>query len=357
MPQCLTVFARAARNFHNPFTHHSMNPTEPTTEPIPPADPHRFDKPLLWREERDADGNSTFEALSMTYGTPITEAKPEPEPCYDWRVRCVLLGNMARWSVEGTDGIIAENAGLVALYESAAEARDECQRAENELRNKLGEGLPLPPLPEPEERPLVADEHGFAPTTRVIVQWSPKQGSLRARRVWRRVEPPHMEQEREIDEAAEEAAAFAGYFTQQMIEELVTRLCTGGFGRMVWQTPFATVMMQCELDFLKVSAFTAQIRRGGKMTELAVNAPTTDRIMQVVARQMAERKRQLDESIGNSSVRELQEEIVRNARLLGLPAEMPRSPQAETGSGVLPVTLEDIQAAGGDITKRAGGLS
>lgn len=307
------------------------------------------DKQLLWREERDQHGNSTHEALSYTWGNP------QNEPTLLWRVECVLKNNAAVWTVDETSHELLDCEQMRFLdadkliFVTQEAAQEWCQSWENSIRMILGEGLPPVPEPEPESAPLIGDEHGFAPTTIVRSHWSKNGGRLRFTRVWRKVDG-HIEQERDIT-GDEETECLKGYFTQRMIEETVTRLVTGGFGLLIWKTPFAEVTMQCELDFLNVSAFTATITRPGQPPEeLKLEIPTTQRIMAVVARQMHERQKELDEKIGNRTEQDLRDEIQRLARQLGLPSSPPAPGVAESHSGILPVELGDIHAAGGDIT-------
>ena len=312
---------------------------------IPQPEPKPTDKPLLWREERDLHGNSTHEALSITYGNE------KQEPIYYWRVKCVLIDNAAVWSISSSDvPTDQDDIGIDVPegFDTAQTAMDVCQQWENAIRARLGGEVAPAPMPEPETAPLIADGHGFAPTTTVRPRWSRNEGNLRFVRVWKKTDGS-MEQERDITDPEEESACIAGYFRQKLIEEAVTRLCTGGFGRLLWETPFATAHMQVELDFISVSAITLAIRRAGEAREIPMKPVTTDEIMHVVARQMQARQRALDERIGNVDVRELQQEIIRNARILGLDIAPPPNP-TEAGSNILPVTLEDIQAGGGNIT-------
>ncbi len=317
---------------------------------IPKPEPKPTDKPLLWREERDLHGNSTHEALSITFGNE------QLEPTYYWRAKCDLLNNVAVWSILESDGAVLlhdysraiRKSGTEGIFATAEDAMSHCQAMENEMRAYLGGRVEHPSLPEPETAPLIADDHGFAPTTTVRPRWSRNEGNLRFVRVWKKTDGS-MEQERGITDPEEENACIAGYFRQKLIEESVTRLCTGGFGRLLWETPFATAHMQVELDFISVSAITLTIRRAGEAREIPMKPVTTDEIMHVVARQMQARQRALDERIGNVDVRELQQEIIRNARILGLDIAPPPNP-TEAGSSILPVTLEDIQAGGGNIT-------
>ncbi len=306
---------------------------------------HPTDKPLVWREERDLHGNSTHEALSITYGNA------QGEPIYYWRAQCVLLDNEAKWDVSPSGLPLEAFEGTsmdASIYDAAEAAMDACQQWENEIRNRLGADIALAPEPEPEAPPVIIAEDGFAPTTSVKARWSRNEGMLRFVRIWRRPDTT-VEQEREITDPEEERACLKAYFTARMIEDLVTRLVTGGFGRLILDTPFATVVMQAELDFLHVSSMSATIRRPGCAVEhLDIPAPTTERIMQVIARQMHERKRQLENKAADADTHELLRSIARSAKSLGIDY-LPPIASMSGGGGVLPVTLEDIQAGGGDI--------
>jgi hypothetical protein len=323
---------------------------QPTPNPAVP--PH----PLLWQETKDSRGNSTFTALSQTWGDDAGN------PAFAWRLACVLRNNTAVVTLDGTDNELVDgHDGTIPAFDIGTHgiefAKAWCQAREDELRAKLGEGLPPPPAPEPDTPPAVLAEDGFAPTHQVRVRWSPNGGVLRVYRVWKQPDS-ELEQEREITEQPELDVAIGQFFTQKFVEELVTRLVTGGFGRMDYETPFANVFMQVELDFLAVSSFTVRLI-GKQGRDIAVPVPTTDRIMRVVARQMAERKRRMDEAIGDIDIRTLHSEIERNARALGIPYHRPSGAPAEAESGIVPVALEDVLRGGGDITdmgqKRNGG--
>lgn len=312
--------------------------------------------PLLWQETKDANGNSRFEAISMTYGDGAGT------PSFLWVIVPVLRNNSVAWSVQETARELAPDEGFpepFSDYEhgnSIEEAKAWCQTHEDELRAILGDGLLPYAEPEPETPPLTGDEHGFAPTLIVRPRWSRNEGVLRMYRVWKNPETGH-EQEREILDQPDLDRALGGYFTQIMVEELVTRLSTGGFGRLIKDTPFATVVMTAELDFLDVSSFTARIH-GKNARDIAIPLPSHERIMQVVARQMQERQRELAEKVGNVSTASLVASIQRNARLLGLPCDLTLADAAPDESKILPITIEDVQAGGGDITdlgqKRGG---
>ena len=325
---------------------------QPTPNPAVP--PH----PLLWQETKDSRGNSTFTALSQTWGDEAGN------PAFAWRLACVLRNNTAVVTLDGTDNELVDgHDGSIPSFEigSIEFAKAWCQSREDELRAKLGEGLPPPPAPDPDAPPAVLAEDGFAPTTQIRSRWSPNGGALRLYRVWKQP-ATELEQEREITEQPELDVAIGRFFEQMFVEELVTRLVTGGFGRLERVTPFATVIMQAELDFLNVSAFSVRIhgQHGGKPgRDVKVVNPSHERIMRVVAPQMAERKRRMDEAIGDIDIRTLHSEIERNARALGIPYHRPSGAPAEAESGIVPVALEDIERGGGDITdpgqKRNGG--
>ncbi len=329
---------------------HYANEPKPASH-VPPH-------PLLWQETKDSRGNSTFTALSMTWGDD------EGNPAFAWCLECVLRANTAVVILDGTDNELLDGYdGTVPVFDiegdddGIADAKAFCQAREDELRAKLGEGLPHIPTPEPETPPAVLAEDGFAPTHQVRGRWSPNGGVLRMYRVWKQPDS-ELEQEREILDQPELDTAIGSFFTQKFVEELVTRLVTGGFGRMEYETPFVNVFMQVELDFLAVSAFTVRLQ-GKQAREIAVPLPTHDRIMRVVARQMAERRRQMEEKVGSIDIRTLHSEIERNARALGIAYTPPAPNPEEQRSHVLPVALEDIERGGGDWTdpgqKRNGG--
>jgi hypothetical protein len=120
------------------------------------------------------------------------------------------------------------------------------------------------------------------------------------------------------------------------------------------------VMMQCELDFLSVSAFTVTLREGGRTREIPVTVPDTERILAVVRRQMGQRQLDLENKVGSRTIKELTDEIQRSARALGLEVDAPAPGVLEDDGGrILPVELMDIHAGGGDITdpgqKKNGG--
>jgi hypothetical protein len=111
--------------------------------------PRPTDKELLWREERDQYGNSTFEALSYTWGNA------ENQPTLTWVVQCVLKNNAAVWTVDDTSHELLDSQPVrkeadpaTAIFDTAEDAQ-KCQWFENELRAMLGEGLPPAPEPEP----------------------------------------------------------------------------------------------------------------------------------------------------------------------------------------------------------------
>ncbi len=311
---------------------------------------------LLWQETKDSRGNSTFTALSQTWGDA------EGNPAFAWCLECVLRANTAVVTLDGTDDELLDgHSGTIADFDIGTHgielAKAWCQAREDELRAKLGEGLPPMKVPEAEMPPAVLAEDGFAPTTTIRARWSPNGGILRLFRVWRQPDS-ELEQEREVLDQPELDTEIGRFFTQKFVEELVTRLVTGGFGRMDYEAPFANVFMQVELDFLAVSAFTVRLH-GKQAREIVVPLPTHDIIMRVVARQMAERKRRLDEKVGNIDIRTLHSEIERNARALGIDYAPPSPNPEEQRSHVVPVALEDIERGGGDWTdpgqKRNGG--
>ena len=289
----------------------------------------------------------------MTYGNEAHE------PCNYWTIRRILRNNEGIWQLSDLIAGFEGRTGADLVFKCIEDAQAWAQLAENNLRAKLGEGLPPVPAPQAETPPLIVDEDGFARTTRVKSHWSRNGGRLYFTRVWKQV-AGILEQDREVTDPEEERILFRGYFKQRMIEEAVTRMVTGGFGRLIWQEPFMTVTMQCELDFVNVSSMTAVIRLGTPhQEEIAIPAPTTAEIMKVVARQMAERKRQMDEKIGDRDERELYAEIERSAKLLGMDFSPPTAASGE-GGRILPIELEDIQRGGGDVLdpgqKKGAGL-
>lgn len=297
---------------------------------------------LLWNETRDAHGNSLHEAISLTYGDT------DGQPRFCWRVRRVLRDNAAAWSVENTDREIAPGGEPPSLLfpGSVSDAKAWCQCRENDLRDHLGEGLLPAAPPEPESAPLVADEYGFAPTTCIRPKWSRNEGSLRMFRVWKQP-GGDLEQEREITEQPELDIAIGAYYRQRMVEEHVTRLVRGLYGRLTHETPFAVCVMQAELHHVAVSSFTLHVR-GANPREIEVAPPSEEAILRCVARQMHARKADLDAKIGGRDERELMAEIERSARQLGI-SFAPPSAHGSNGSSVLPITLEDVQAGGGDV--------
>lgn len=305
------------------------------------TEPKPTDRPLRWEETRDDHGNSTFRALSHTYGNEAGE------PAFEWGIRCVLRENEARWVIFSAPGNVEQ---LIAKY-TAEDAQIHCQFIENLLREQLNITDTLPKR-EVEQPPIITDEHGLAPTSKVIPMWKRDESDLKMMRVWKSP-TTGAEEQREITDPAEEDACIAGYARQLMIEELVTRLATGGFGRLITENPFWTVLMQAEVEFVNVSAFTITIRRNGGFREIPVSLPKVNDIMRVVAIQMSARKRALEERIANTDTAQLIGEIQRLSAELGLPCDAP-SPEVlaeDEAGGVIPVQLEDIEAAGGNITR------
>lgn len=303
------------------------------------TEPKPTDRPLRWEETRDDNGNSTFRALSHTYGNEAGE------PIHEWGIRCVLRDNEAKW-------IVVSSPCEVSCQDSdtSDSVMEICQRFENNLREQLNITDALPKR-ELEPAPIITDESGMAPTVKVVPMWKRDGSDLRMMRVWKSP-TSGAEEQREITDPAEEDECIAGYARQLMIEELVTRLATGGFGRMMADCPFWTVLMQVELDFLNVSAFTITVRRNGGFREIPVSLPKVDDIMRVVAIQMSARQRALSEQIANTDTAQLIGEIQRLSAELGIPCDAP-SPEVldDEGGGVIPVQLEDIEAAGGNIAR------
>lgn len=319
------------------------------------------DKELLWREERDEYNNTTLEALSYTWGNA------ENQPTHLHTIQCVLRNNTAVWRAAAPEWAVyppaADPANALpwigrisaSLYsEDLEEVKRACQDLENDLRAMLGEGLPPAPEAPSEDLPMVTDEMGFAPTTRVQAHWTKNHGRLYFTRTWAKpAEPNFPPQMREITDPDEERQCFRNYFRQQLIEEAVTRLVTGGFGRLLWETPFATALMQCELEMHTVSAMSVTIRRQGQPPEeIQIPAPTMEEFMNVVAAQMHARQAELIAKVGNKTELELHGEIARAARALGIAYDPPSAEQlGDNEPTVAPVELLDIHQAGGNLLK------
>lgn len=307
------------------------------------TEPKPTDRPLRWEETRDDNGNSTFRALSHTYGNDAGE------PIHEWGIRCVLRDNEAQWKVFSSPPV-AFSVETTNTY-TITETQEFCQSIENELREQLNITDALPKR-EIEPAPIITDEHGMAPTSKVVPLFNRDETDIKMMRVWKSP-TTGAEEQREITDPAEEDACLAGFARQLMIEELVTRLATGGFGRLLLESPFWTVMMQAELEFSHVSAFTITIRRNGGFREIPVSLPKVNDIMRVVAIQMSARQRALEERIANTDAAQLIGEIQRLSAELGLPCDAP-SPEVladDEAGGVIPIQLEDIEAAGGNIAR------
>lgn len=298
------------------------------------------DRPLRWEETRDDNQNSTYRALSHTYGNA------DGDPRYEWTVRCVLRANLATWLVTSSPCEVEQSE-----HADSADAMAFCQSRENDIRAEL-DLVDAVAKREPEAPPIITDEHGMAPTAKVVPMWKHDESDLRMMRVWKSP-TSGAEEQREITDPAEEDACIAGYARQLMVEELVTRLATGGFGRLLLESPFWTVLMQAELEFINVSAFTITIRRNGGFREIPVKLPKVNDIMRVVSVQMSARQRALAEKVASTDEGQLIQEIQRLAAEVGLPCDAP-SPEVlgeSEGGNILPIELEDIEAAGGNITR------
>lgn len=308
------------------------------------TEPKPTDRPLRWEETRDDNQNSTFRALSHTYGNEAGEPK------FEWGIRCVLRENEAHWVVFSSPVEINEPS-LKFRYGTGVHAQSFCQSVENELRASLNITDALDKR-QPEQPPIITDENGMAPTSKVVPLFNRDETDIKMMRVWKSP-ASGAEERREITDPAEYDACLAGFARQLMIEELVTRLATGGFGRLILESPFWTVLMQVELEFVNVSAFTITIRRDGGFREIPVSLPKVNDIMRVVAVQMSARQRAIAEKIAGTDEGQLMQEIQRLAAECGLPCDPPSAEVLgeSEGGNILPIQLEDIEAAGGNITR------
>lgn len=319
--------------------------TEPTHTPeIPPGV-----TPLIWAERIDESKNSHFEALSHVFTEPLC-----------WRVDPVMRENRVQWTVAQSDTLLYD-LGAVSQGTWFATPEEAKKHAEDVEIEAGGAGFAPRPLQDNPDTtaPAIADEHGFAPTRKIVARWSRNGGVLYLARVWAKVENPEITQSRDLH-GEEYEEALPNFLRQQIVTALVAKIVDG------WRVPLAIdsdatgrIELECEMHFVQALALRWEHpadrrarqalppKERGMVNWRELPPPSHEQICLIVGQQLAEKRDEFEEKMAGTSVAKLQREITKNARSLGIHAEAPSADQ-ETGN-VLPITLENMQKEGIDL--------
>lgn len=335
---------------------------EPLTTPI---EPPPGVTPLLWREFADDYQNTQRDALSHVFANPAY-----------WRVSPVVREDTLKWRVfakenelltktmaAGIPGVLKGTGSCV--FDSPMDAMDACELVEIALGG--AENAPRPPVENPDDSaPMATDHHGFAPTRQIKARWSRNGGALYLYRVWAKPEDPSFTQERKL-EGEEFEAALPAFLRQKLVQTLVATIvrpegwivpmelegaaigcmrleCSVHFAECVglyWEKPAHWLARQKAL----ANAKPDEIHNPNWQT---LEAPTHDFIVSIVGEHLVHQRDEFDKKLAGKSIPQLQREIVKTAQSMGLTVEAP--PAEEEGGHILPMTLENMQAEGRDLT-------
>jgi len=318
-----------------------------TTEPNPETNIVALPPPetppravLVWTRELDPHENTVLMALSHALGDA------EGKPCFSWVTHPVLRRDAIKYSVAESAPALLPDGASKLLFDDAGAAQAWCERIETEL----GGGAPEYAQPEAESAPIVADKLGYCPTHKIIARWSRNGGVLTLWRVWAKPDDPAQTQEREIEEEAEYEAALVQCIRQQLLAEVARRMLSGWTAPITAKGRFGVMTLQVEVEFVRCVSLTwhrpaalhgnVSRKQMEPCITVILDAPTHDDIVRMVALTERRQRLALEQKAEGKSEDELRAEIMANAAAAGV-----------TGGEVLPVTLEDMQAAGVDPTK------